>query len=340
MTHRWALSYLRGPLTLHEIGRLTPARVASPADQAAPAARAAADAAPSTRPVLQAGVTERFVARRGRQTGDLPGAHRREGARAFRRCRGPHRHGSRGTTSRPAPATVRTGRKPMWSRTPGRVSPTAPPRMQPSARPRRRSRRHATTRLGRRARRPRLSHGHRQHVPLPGPEDGLRARRHGERVSRAPRAGLAGEARCGRRRAAQEVLVQAGRDRRSAAPRGTEDRATEVAGDQPDDGHRVVGGRQPARRAVRRASLECAATGFVRRARHRTRDQGTSDVRVPRRTRPRCTSSRTHSMRNSNPRSGTSNPNSTPRRSGSRRPQSRRRRATSPSMSWRSSGYP
>ena len=133
----------------------------------------------------------------------------------------------------------------------------------------------------------------REHVPLPGPEDGVGAGRHGERVSRAPRAGLAGKARRGRRRAAQEVLGQAGRDRRPAAPRGTEDRAAEVAGDQPDDGHRVVGGRQPARRAVRRAPLERAAGGLVRRARHRARDQGAFRRRAaPKRMPPRCASSR------------------------------------------------
>ena len=69
---RWALSYLRGPLTLAEIKRLTDSagRRASggsaasgsaartPSVAAAPASSAAAA---SSRPVLQAGVTERFV---------------------------------------------------------------------------------------------------------------------------------------------------------------------------------------------------------------------------------------------------------------------------------------
>ncbi len=277
MRTRWALSYLRGPLTLNEIRQLTPARAASPADQAAPAARAAADAAPSTRPVLQAGVTERFVAS---PTGGKPLTYQ---ARIGAKVRAHFVDAKAGMDAWEswyylAPCN---SDGPDWSKAEvvadpgpsfvGRPRPERSLRLGPGVG------RVATQLqgLGRRARRPRLSHGHRQHVPLPGPEDGLRARRHGERVSRAPRAGLAGEARCGRRRAAQEVLVQAGRDRRSAAPRGTEDRATEVAGDQPDDGHRVVGGRQPARRAVRRAPLECAATGLVRRARHRTRDQGT-----------------------------------------------------------------
>ena len=62
MRTRWALSYLRGPLTLNEIKQLTPARAAAAAGQAAPAVKAAEDAATSSRPVLQAGVTERFVA--------------------------------------------------------------------------------------------------------------------------------------------------------------------------------------------------------------------------------------------------------------------------------------
>jgi hypothetical protein len=63
---RWALSYLRGPLTLNEIKQVTPARAASAgASTAAAAATSAgqsAGAAGGARPVLQAGVTERFIA--------------------------------------------------------------------------------------------------------------------------------------------------------------------------------------------------------------------------------------------------------------------------------------
>ena len=69
---RWALSYLRGPLTLAEIKRLTDgagrrapsgpasagATARTPSAGTAPAANAAVA---SSRPVLQAGVTERFV---------------------------------------------------------------------------------------------------------------------------------------------------------------------------------------------------------------------------------------------------------------------------------------
>jgi len=70
---RWAMSYLRGPLTLNEIKRLTvrpaPASSAPPAAAAetragAPAAATAgtvASAASSARPVVQHGVTERFL---------------------------------------------------------------------------------------------------------------------------------------------------------------------------------------------------------------------------------------------------------------------------------------
>jgi hypothetical protein len=64
MRTRWALSYLRGPLTLNEIKQLTPAKAAQSA--AAPAATAQVAVAPSSRrPVLQAGVTEKFVAAAG-----------------------------------------------------------------------------------------------------------------------------------------------------------------------------------------------------------------------------------------------------------------------------------
>jgi hypothetical protein len=64
---RWAMSYLRGPLTLAEIKRVTPrdkgAAVTAPA---APTATAAASAGTSgNRPVVQHGVVERFVAASG-----------------------------------------------------------------------------------------------------------------------------------------------------------------------------------------------------------------------------------------------------------------------------------
>jgi hypothetical protein len=62
---RWALSYLRGPLTLAEIGRLMNGRKAVAATvQAAPAAAAAAAAASRavSRPLLPAGVAEVFLA--------------------------------------------------------------------------------------------------------------------------------------------------------------------------------------------------------------------------------------------------------------------------------------
>ena len=62
---RWAMSYLRGPLTLNEIRRLT---VAAPAPAAATAATAenvtrptATPGGKTSRPVVQAGVVERFL---------------------------------------------------------------------------------------------------------------------------------------------------------------------------------------------------------------------------------------------------------------------------------------
>jgi hypothetical protein len=60
MRTRWALSYLRGPLTLNEIKQLMPVKASTavvPAAASPPAAAAA-----SKRPVLQAGVTEKFIA--------------------------------------------------------------------------------------------------------------------------------------------------------------------------------------------------------------------------------------------------------------------------------------
>ena len=73
---RWALSYLRGPLTLAEIRRVTEASGArSRADASAPSAAGsagsgphagkAANAASAARPVVQHGVTERFLAGTG-----------------------------------------------------------------------------------------------------------------------------------------------------------------------------------------------------------------------------------------------------------------------------------
>jgi len=66
---RWAMSYLRGPLTLAEIRRVTasaPATVTRPSSPAvAPAPASAAAVRPATgagRPMVQHGVTERFVA--------------------------------------------------------------------------------------------------------------------------------------------------------------------------------------------------------------------------------------------------------------------------------------
>jgi hypothetical protein len=69
---RWALSYLRGPLTLAEIRQLTAASPGAVARAAAKASSGAMSAAPATepnpvatatssRPVVQAGVTERFL---------------------------------------------------------------------------------------------------------------------------------------------------------------------------------------------------------------------------------------------------------------------------------------
>jgi uncharacterized small protein (DUF1192 family) len=71
---RWALSYLRGPLTLAEIGRLMGPSAGGRTEAAAPATATAAGtrasttaqvAAASARPVLQAGVAERFLPPKG-----------------------------------------------------------------------------------------------------------------------------------------------------------------------------------------------------------------------------------------------------------------------------------
>ena len=71
---RWAMSYLRGPLTLAEIQRVTPrdkgAAVTAPAASTTPPA--ASTGASGSRPVVQHGVVERFVA-----AGDSQSAHYR-----------------------------------------------------------------------------------------------------------------------------------------------------------------------------------------------------------------------------------------------------------------------
>jgi hypothetical protein len=58
---RWAMSYLRGPLTLNEIKRLTTASPAGGAAATTPARPAPSARAAGARPVLQAGVTEKFL---------------------------------------------------------------------------------------------------------------------------------------------------------------------------------------------------------------------------------------------------------------------------------------
>jgi hypothetical protein len=71
MRTRWAMAYLRGPLTLAEIGRLTP-RAATPVPSTAPAAavgstapggsrKSGASSSGGSRPVVEHGVTERFL---------------------------------------------------------------------------------------------------------------------------------------------------------------------------------------------------------------------------------------------------------------------------------------
>ena len=65
---RWALSWLRGPLTLPEITRLMSSRKA--AEPSKPAAAAAAAPRPAARPVLPSGVQEIFLAAKP-GTGDL-----------------------------------------------------------------------------------------------------------------------------------------------------------------------------------------------------------------------------------------------------------------------------
>jgi len=59
---RWAMSYLRGPLTLAEIQRVTPRGRIAAGEKPAASAAASEGAAASVRPVVQHGVTERFLA--------------------------------------------------------------------------------------------------------------------------------------------------------------------------------------------------------------------------------------------------------------------------------------
>ncbi len=59
---RWAMSYLRGPLTRQQIKKLSPApEPASGSKAAAPAKKSAADASAGARPVLPAGIEEVFL---------------------------------------------------------------------------------------------------------------------------------------------------------------------------------------------------------------------------------------------------------------------------------------
>jgi hypothetical protein len=93
---RWAMSYLRGPLTLTEIKRVTagsapvtPAHAASTAATATAASAAATTATSSARPVVQHGVTERFmVAASAAQAAALLRSPRRPRPHTLRRCEG------------------------------------------------------------------------------------------------------------------------------------------------------------------------------------------------------------------------------------------------------------
>ncbi len=67
---RWAMSYLRGPLTRQQIKRLSPApEVSSTAGEAAPPPKSPTIASKSSRPVLPAGIEEVFLS-------DAPGTYR------------------------------------------------------------------------------------------------------------------------------------------------------------------------------------------------------------------------------------------------------------------------
>ena len=79
---RWAMSWLRGPLTLPEITRLMGARKASAPPVAPPAAPAPA---PADAPVLPAGINEVFLAAKaGQRRRRLPAARRRDRRTALR----------------------------------------------------------------------------------------------------------------------------------------------------------------------------------------------------------------------------------------------------------------
>ena len=67
---RWAMSYLRGPLTRQQIKRLTPARDVAPSQaQTAPRPKPSSIGSKGSRPVLPAGIDEAFLS-------DAPGTYR------------------------------------------------------------------------------------------------------------------------------------------------------------------------------------------------------------------------------------------------------------------------
>ena len=284
---RWALSYLRGPLTLAEIKRLTdgagrraPGGSAASASTArtpsAATAPASNTAAASSRPVVQAGVTERFV-----RAGSAAAAfvyQPRIGAKV--RAHFVDTKAGMNAWEESYYLAPLDKDAPDWSQAEVLAEPGPEWDDEPRARCglRRRAGRGAVAaqspRLERGPRGPRLPECVAEHHVLPRAQDDRRTGRDRKRVPCPHRPGTAREARRGGRRAAGTVCVEARDARGPRAAGGAEARARALAGLQRNRVVSAFGGRQPARRAVRRQAQQRHAQGLHRGTQRRAGQQG------------------------------------------------------------------
>ena len=285
---RWALSYLRGPLTLAEIKRLTDSAgrrapggsaasgstARTPSAAAAPASSAAAAA---SRPVVQAGVTERFL-RAGTGATAVVTYQPRIGAKV--RAHFVDTKAGMNAWEESYYLAPIDKDAPDWSQAEVLAEPR--PRVgrrtacgrQFRRRPGRRAVPAKSPRLEPRPRGPRLPHGVAERHVLPGTQAERRPGRNRRRVSCAHRPGTAREARRGGRRTAGPVCVEARGARGPRAAGGAEARARARAGLQRSRVVRAFGGREPARRAVRGQAQQRHAQGLHRGAQRRAGEQG------------------------------------------------------------------
>ena len=289
---RWAMSYLRGPLTLNEIKRLTPPNVSAETRTAAVGCgcdahrRIGHEQCTPGRAARRHGAIPRLPCWR---SAALPAAHRRTGARTLRG----HESRSRHLADHVLPGARRQGRSGLGpSRDHGRTGPG----FRARAGGRRNVCRAAgcgtvdaqSSQLEQRAGRSRLSQCRDRSARVSVAQDDCGAGHAGRRVPRAARARTAREARrCGRG-LAQEVWLEARHARGSRTAGRAEGRAGAGAGQQPDAVVRAVGRRQPARRTVRRRPApRFGEQGHDRGPQRRPGQQGAVGRRARRGGRPR-----------------------------------------------------